>query len=86
MLPHPLRHRDFLIAWFLYAICTVIAGALLGGLLGGILGAIGLSPVTDRAYFLVICGGGGLVASYFLFRAFVSVFIVRKLMEARSDR
>jgi hypothetical protein len=74
---------DYFKAWFCFALCSVlagfVAGAVLGGVAGAILGAAGSSKPTITVVAGVFGAGGSLVASYFLFRLFVRVFIVRKL-------
>lgn len=74
---------EFLLAWFVYWICTLVggfvAGAIVGGIMGGVLGAVGADMQTIR-----IVGGvaGFLVSvpiSFLFFRIFVGAMIVKKI-------
>jgi hypothetical protein len=77
---------DYFKAWLAFALCSVlggfVAGAALGGVSGAILGAAGSSKATITIVAGVCGACGSLALSYFLFRLFVRVFIVRKLTRA----
>jgi len=83
VLPTPLKESDFLKAFVVLAISSVVAGAVAGAVLGAvagfILGAAGIAVPTIR----LVCGAlgalTGLILGYVLFRAIVLHFIVRRL-------
>ena len=75
---------DYFKAWFCFALVSGLAGlvigAVLGAIAGGILGAAGSSASTIGVAAAIAGGAGSLVFSYFIFRFFVRLFIVRKLV------
>src|SRR5262245_39296424 len=78
-----LKETDYLKAWSLFYVCATIGGGLVGAVAGGILGAI-LGVAGAPTAFIKFAGAvAGFIAampvSYFLFRFFVSRFLVEKL-------
>ena len=81
-----LKESDFLKAFALTIVCGVFAGALVGGMIGGIVGGVESargSSIPSHGTISVLGAIGGLIVNYFVFRFFVTRFIVRKLV--RSD-
>jgi hypothetical protein len=83
VLPTPLKESDFLKAFIVLAIASVIAGAVSGAIVGGIagfiMGAIGVALPTIKLICGVLGAASGLVFGYFIFRATVLHFIVKRL-------
>jgi hypothetical protein len=84
MMPAPLRETDFLKAFVLLAVCSVIGGAIAGGIMGGIIAlvahAVSASIDTVRIVVPVLSGLSGLIVTYFFFRLLVLRLIVRKII------
>jgi membrane associated rhomboid family serine protease len=78
-----LKETDYLKAWSLFFVCATIGGGLVGAIAGGILGAILAVAGMPTASIKFAGSVAGLIASmpvsYFLFRFFVSRFLVEKL-------
>ena len=84
-----LHETDYLLAWLLFAIATMIVGyvvgAIVGAIIGGILGAMGVNLqviyyAAGAASFLA-----NLPFSYIFFRIMVSQFIVAKVNKLHAD-
>lgn len=74
---------EYLLAWFLYWISTVVGGLILGALAGMIAGGVLGTAGVGLAKIKLICGALGFIVSipisYGLFRLFVASMIVGKI-------
>ena len=88
MIPMPLREADFLKAFLILMLCSVIGGAVAGGIIGAgvswVAQVVDASIDTARVVAPILSGLGGLVVSYFFFRLLVLRFIVRKLIASHA--
>ncbi len=83
----PLKESDYVKAWVLYYVCTLISGVAVGAGVGALAGAIVDSlhyPKPPWSFTLIRVVGiiFGAVISYVLFRFFVSRFLIRKIYES----
>lgn len=78
-----LKETDYLLSWFLFALCGTIGGMVAGGVMGGVigfvLGALGFNLGLIKILCMVAGFIVGLPISYLCFRVFVKKFIVEKL-------
>lgn len=82
------KETEYLLAWFVFWLCSAIGGfilgAVIGGILGGIMGAAGVNIQTIK----IVAGTLGFIISipisYVFFRIFVSVMIVKKIEDRLS--
>ena len=85
MIPTSLSESDFLKAYALLLVLSLLGGAISGAVLGGITGAIcgvmGYSLSVIRQLSSIAGALAGMVVSYFIFRWVVLRFIVRKLSQ-----
>jgi ABC-type uncharacterized transport system permease subunit len=81
-----LRERDYLLAWFVFWICSVIGGFIFGAIIGGMLGAVLGVAQADMQTIRIVAGIAGFLISipvnFAFFRLFVDLLIVRRI-EAR---